>query len=175
MLTALIRMLVQALAQGVADRGNASASGGGRAYYSGVVTTIVFLPLAVFLVLVGAGLANVSRGYESSWSIVLIGLCGIGAFGFLMAREFWKREVRWNDQGVRFRWLSGEADLKWADIEKVEVRTLQRNYARIQFRDGRTFGVSTYLTGSRELLRELARHGVAFYKWGTSTPVSLAA
>ncbi len=52
MLTALIRMMVQALAQWSASRGNTAAPGGGRAYYGGVVTTIVFLPLSVFLVFV---------------------------------------------------------------------------------------------------------------------------
>ena len=172
MLQVLVRMIFQSIASAAANAGNTSApGGGGRAYYGGVVTTMAFLPVALFAFFVFVGLWTMQQGSDSSWSIVPIGLAGTALLGFTLAREFWKRSAEWNDKGVQLRWMSGEADLKWSDIEKVEIKTLQRGFSRIRFRDGRTFSVSPYLTGSRELLHELSRHDVAFYKWGTTKPV----
>ncbi|MEQ1784409.1 MAG: hypothetical protein ABMA14_23910 [Hyphomonadaceae bacterium] len=169
-------MIFQSIASAAANAGDTRApGGGGRAYYGGVVTTMMFLPVAMFVFFILAGLWTMQQGSDSGWSIVLIGLGGTAVLGFVLAQEFWKRSVEWNDKGVRFRWLSGEADLAWSEIEKVEIKTFQGGFSPIRFRDGRKFTVSPYLTGSRELLRELARRGVAFYKWGTTKPAVLKA
>ena len=173
MLAALIRMIVQSLASAAANAGDTRAPGGGRAYYSGVITTMMFFPVAVFLFFTVVGVWSVMQGSDEGGLVVLLGLGGTVLMGLGMAHEFLKRTAVWTESGVKFHWLTGEADLKWSDIEKVEVRAMRGSHARIRFRDGRKFSVSPYLTGSRELLSELSQRGVAFYKWGTSKPVNL--
>ena len=168
MLQVLVRMIFQSVASAAANSGDKSApGGGGRAYYGGFVTTMAFLPVAMFAFFVFVGLWTMQQGSDSGWTVVLIGLAGMALLGFTLAHEFWKRSAEWNDKGVRLRWMTGEADLTWSDIEKVEIKAMRGGFSRIRFRDGRTFSVSPYLTGSRELLRTLAGHGVVFHKWGT--------
>jgi hypothetical protein len=141
-----------------------------RAYYNWVIYAVASLPVAIFVFFIAAGLYNVTQGYNG-WEVVLIGLAGVALIGGVMAWQLVKRSAEWSDKGVRFRWLTGEADLAWTDIEKIEIRLLRRNYARIRFRDGRTFGVSAQLTGGNALLRELQRRGVPVMKWGTNEPL----
>jgi hypothetical protein len=164
-------MVVQSLASAAANAQGHSAPGGGRTDDSGVITTMVFFPVALFLFFTVAGVWSVKLGSEEGGLRVLLGLGGTGLIAILLGHAFLERTAVWNESGVRFPWLTGEADLTWGDIEKVDVRAMRGGHARIRCRDGRTFGVSSYLAGSRELLRELSRRGVAFHTWGTSQPV----
>jgi len=150
--------------------------GGGRrrAYYNWVVTTAACLPLAVFLLIFVGGAVNVANGYGSGWQIALLGLAMTVGYAALVGRQIIRREAVWDAKGVRFRWLGGEADLAWSEIEKVEIRPFSKGYARIRFRDGRTFGIGAQCTGCNALLRELGRHGIPFHKWGTSKPLNAA-
>lgn len=141
-----------------------------RAYYNWVIYAVASLPIAIFAFFIAAGLYNLAQGY-SGWEVVLIGLAGVVMIGGVMAWQLVNRSAEWSDKGVHFRWLTGEAALAWTDIEKIEIRAARRNYARVRFRDGRTFGVSVQLTGGNALLRELQRRGVPVVKWGTSEPL----
>lgn len=163
--------LITSLMAASADRRTEDGKPIRRAYYGLFIKIVVSLPLGLFLIFAIGGLANMMQGYSGAWQILLIGLGGFLLLGWLIAREFLNRSVTWSDAGAKFRWLRGEADLAWSDIEKIEIRPGQRNHARIRFRDGRHFGVSVFLTGGNALLHELQRRGVPVVKWGTSEPL----
>lgn len=171
MVAGIVGSLIRSLIAASADRRMENGKPIRRAYY-GVFTKIVAaLPFGLFAIFAIGGLASMVQGYWSAWQILAIGLGGCLVLGWLMAREFINRSVEWSDTGARFRWLNGEADLAWSEIEKIEIRQAQRNHARIRFRDGRRFGVSVFLTGGNALLHELQRRGVPVVKWGTSEPL----
>ncbi len=150
--------------------------GGGRrrAYYNWVITATACLLPAMFFVFFIATIPAALQGLEGGWLFMLIALASTVGFGALVARQIIRREAVWDEKGVRFRWLGGAADLAWSEIEKVEIRSYSKGYARIRFRDGRTFGIGAQCTGCNALLRALGQHGVPFHKWGTSEPLKTA-
>ncbi len=171
MVGGIVGSLITSLMAASADRRMEGGKPIRRAYYGWFIKIVAALPLALFVIFAIGGLSNLMQGYSSAWQILAIGLGGGLLFGWLIAREFINRSVEWSDTGANFRWLNGEADLAWSDIEKIEIRPGQRNHARIRFRDGRHFGVSVFLTGGNALLHELQRRGVPVVKWGTSEPL----
>lgn len=174
MIANVVGMLIRSLVTGSLNRDEASKGAIRKAYFNWVVCTIVSLPVVLFAFFAFAGAMNLAQGYDGSWQILLIGLGGMAVLGWYIAREFVGRTAQWTDDGVAFHWFNGEANLTWDAIDSIEVRPHRRNYARIRFRDGRTFGVSAFLSGGNALLSELARHGVGFVKWGTSEPLEFA-
>ncbi len=146
-----------------------------RAYYGGVITAIAALPAVIFGFFIFAGFYLMAQSYGTDYpaggEVVLLGLAGFLVMGGILGHTFLRRSAEWDDTGVRFRWLTGHANLSWSDIEKVEIRPHRKHYGRIRFRDGRTFPMSAYFTGGNTLLRELSRRGVPFCKWGTSQPL----
>jgi hypothetical protein len=171
MVGGIVGSLITSLMAASADRHMEDGKPIRRAYYGLFIKILAALPLGLFAIFVVGGVANMVQGYSSAWQILAIGLGGFLLFGWLIAREMINRSVEWSDTGAKFRWLNGEADLAWSDIEKIEIRPAQRNHARIRFRDGRLFGVSVFLTGGNALLHELQRRGVSVMKWGTSEPL----
>lgn len=171
MIAGIVGGLVRALVTASVDQQGGAQR---RAYYNGVVTTIACLPMAIFVFFFVAGIWGMVQGSGSAWQIVLIGLGMTAGYGFLLARQIIGREAVWDERGVRFRWLGNEANLAWSEIEKVEMRRHSRNYARIRFKDGRTFGIGAQCTGCNALLHALGQRGVPFHKWGTSEPLNVA-
>ena len=147
-----------------------------RAYYGWVITAIAALPVVIFGFFIFAGFYLMAQSYGTDYptggEVVLIGLAGLLLMGGLLANNMIKRTAEWDDTGVHFRWLTGEADLGWNEIEKIEVKPHSRKFVRIRFRDGRTFPMSAFFTGGNTLLHELQRHGVPVHKWGTSQPLT---
>ena len=143
-----------------------------RAYYGWVITAIAALPVVIFGFFIFAGFYLMAQSYGTDYptggEVVLIGLAGLLLMGGLLANNMIKRTAEWDESGVHFRWLTGEADLAWNQIEKIEVKPHSRKFVRIRFRDGRKFPMSAFFTGGNTLLRELQKHGVPVHKWGTS-------
>lgn len=147
-----------------------------RAYYGWVIMTIAALPAVIFGFFVFAGFYAMAQSYGTDYpsggEAVLIGLAGLVVMGGLLANNMIKRTAEWDENGVHFRWLTGEADLAWDEIEKIEVKPHSRKFVRIRFRDGRKFPMSAFFTGGNTLLRELQKHGAPVHRWGTSQPLS---
>lgn len=144
-----------------------------RAYYGWGIKTVVAIPVLMFAFFFVVSLTTLGNGSENGILFVLITLGCTVTLGGILGHTYIKRTAEWDDTGVKFRWLTGQADLKWSDIERVEMRRGRKDFARIRFRDGRTFGMSVYFIGGNTLLRELARHGVPACKWGTSEPLEM--
>ncbi|OYW42142.1 MAG: hypothetical protein B7Z38_06050 [Rhodobacterales bacterium 12-64-8] len=168
----IVGAIAQSVINATVDKQGKAAPGSGRAYYNAVIVTTVCLMPALFLLFGIASLPGAIQGEGGGWTFVLIGIGGAVAFGAVVAHQVIGRDVTWDDNGLLFRWFRNEANLGWGDIEKVEIRPHNRAHARIRFRDGRTFDVSAQFTGCNGLLRDLARHGVPFHKWGTSQPLA---
>lgn len=169
MIAGIVSAVVRTLITASVDQQGGSKR---RAYYSWVLMATAALPLLLFAVFFLAGIGSMLQGQEGAWVITLIGFAATGLFGWLIAHQMLGREVTWDETGVHFRWFRNEADLAWSDIEKVEIRPHRRTHARIRFSDGRTFGVAAQMTGCNALLRELARRGIPFHRWGTTQPLA---
>lgn len=170
----ILVVVIRAIMQAVAGWASKSPAGDGQrtAYYSPVIIGIVSLPV---LIVGGLGVliaAQSFNGYGNPlFPLAMIALAALMAF--LLSREFIGRRAEWNEHGVKLRWLGGKADLGWNDVVSVEVRR-EKNYARLRFRDGRTFGVSVYLTGQKELLNAITARGVPIYPWGKAATAKAA-
>lgn len=171
MIANIVGIVVRSLASGSVKRDERGNGAIRRAYYNGVIMTIVAFPTALFILFMVAGAMNLANGHANGWFILLAGLGGTLLLGWLLLRDFVRHAAQWTDTGVRFSWFNGEADLTWDQIDRIEVRPLNRNAARIRFRDGRMFGMTSPFSGGNALLAELARRGVPVVKWGTVEPL----
>jgi hypothetical protein len=171
MLGPLLTAVLQSLTSASVQAGEARAARTNRAYYNGVVQTIVILAFAMFVVFAIAGIVMLIQGQEGAWMFALLGtgIAGFGGWGLL--NNLFGRSATWDENGVHFRWWNGGADLAWNEIEKIEIRPFSRAGARITFKDGQKYSFTNQFTGGNILLRELTRHGIPVFKWGTSKPL----
>ena len=170
----ILVVIIRAIVQGIAGWASKTPKGESQraAYYSPVIIAIASTPVLIVGGLALLILTQSFNGYGNPLlPLAMLALAGL--IGWWMSREFIGRRAEWNEHGVKFRWLGGEADLGWSDIVSVEVRP-QKNYAKLRFRDGRTFGVSLYLTGQRELLNAITGHGASIVPWGKAETAKVA-
>ena len=171
MIAGIVGALAQTLINASVDQQRSTGSGQGRAYYNWLVTGVACLLPALFLLFFFASLPAAIQGQGGAWQFVLVALVGLAAMVPMVATQIIRREAVWDEKGVRFRWLTGEANLEWDEIEKVEIRQYNRGHARITFRDGRTFGMGAQFTGCNALLRDIALREIPFFQWGTTKPL----
>lgn len=171
MIANLVGYIARSLVEASVNRDAPAGATRKRAYYNWVILTIAVIPLLLFGFFFVGGAVNMANGFSNGLGIMLIGLVMTVGWGCLIAFQILGREVVWDEKGLKFRWFRNEANLAWTDIEKVEMRPHRRDHARIRFRDGRTFVVSSKFSGCNALLRDIAVRGIPFHTWGTSEPL----